>query len=153
MALQIGDAAPPFDVTSSSGKRLRLEDFRDKQNVVLYFYPGDFTAVCTAEACGFRDMYEELRGKDTEVIGVSIDDDARHNKFAAHHRLGFPLVADPERKLARLYAAAGGFNALRGKAQRITYVIGKDGKIKGVFDSAIFARKHLEGVREALAKL
>jgi thioredoxin-dependent peroxiredoxin len=154
MALKLGDPAPPFDVTASDGRRLRLEDFLGKQHVVLYFYPGDFTPVCTAEACGFRDMYDELRGHDTEVIGVSIDDDERHRAFASRHRLGFPLVADPDRTLAAAFGATGGLLAsLRGAARRTTYVIGKDGRIHGVFDSAFSARKHLEGVRQALAAL
>lgn len=153
MALKVGDPAPEFDLTSADGRSLRSADFKGKQNVVIYFYPADFTPVCTAEACGFRDMYDDLRGKDTEIIGVSVDDDLKHKKFAAHHRLSFPLVADPERALARRFDAAGGFNALRGKSQRITYVIGKDGRIAGVFDSALFAKRHLEGVREVLAKL
>jgi len=154
MSLAVGAIAPPFDATASDGRTVRLEDFRGKKNVVLYFYPGDFTPVCTAEACGFRDMYEDLADKDTEVIGVSIDDDERHRAFAARHRLSFPLIADPDRRLARLYDAASGILAvLRGKAQRVTYVIGKDGRIHGVFDSAFVAAKHLQGVRAVLAKL
>src|SRR5262245_60599967 len=100
MPLPIGSQAPDFDVTarqSGASRRLRLSDFRGQKNVVLYFYPRDFTPVCTAEACGFRDMYEELASQDTEVIGVSVDDDASHDRFAAHHHVTFPLVADPER--------------------------------------------------------
>jgi peroxiredoxin Q/BCP len=154
MTLKVGDVAPDFDVTSSDGRRLRLEELRGTKNLVLYFYPGDFTPVCTAEACGFRDMYDELVGKDTEVIGVSTDDDARHAKFAARHHLSFPLIADPERTLARRYGATGGLlGTLRGSAQRVTYVIGKDGRIHGVFDSALLASRHLQGARAVLDRL
>src|SRR5262249_59580196 len=99
-ALKVGDTAPPFDVTSRDGKRLRLEDFRGKKQVVLYFYPKDNTPVCTAEACGFRDMYEDLVAADTEVIGVSVDDEASHRGFASRHRVPFPLVSDNDRTLA-----------------------------------------------------
>jgi thioredoxin-dependent peroxiredoxin len=153
MSLRIGDVAPPFDVTASDGRRVRSQDLVGKKNVVLYFYPADFTPVCTAEACGFRDMYADLTSQDTEVIGVSIDNDAKHQAFAQKHNVPFPLVADPERSLARQFDAAGGLSALVGKAQRITYVIGKDGKIHGVFDSALFAKRHLDGVRDTLRKL
>ena len=153
MALKVGDPAPAFDVTSSDGKRLKLEDFRGKKHVVLYFYPKDDTRVCTAEACGFRDMYEDLMGHDTEVIGVSFDDDASHKAFAGKHRVPFPLVADRDKSLARSYGAAGGLMGLVGMSRRITYVIDKDGKIAGVFDSALRAANHLDGVKAAIAGL
>jgi thioredoxin-dependent peroxiredoxin len=153
MALRIGDPSPTFDLTASDGRRVRSDDLRGKKNVVLYFYPADFTPVCTAEACGFRDMYADLASQDIEVVGVSIDSDAKHQAFAQKHNVPFPLVADPERQLAKTFDAAGGLSALVGKAQRITYVIGKDGKIAAVFDSALFAKKHLDGVKETLRKL
>jgi peroxiredoxin Q/BCP len=153
MPLKLGDRAPDFDVTSSDGKRLRLEDYRGQKQLVLYFYPRDDTPVCTAEACGFRDMYADLVSADTEVIGVSVDDDASHRDFAAKHRVPFPLVADPERRLAEAYGATGGLANLRGVAKRITYVIAKDGTIAGTFDSAIFAKQHLGGVKETIERL
>jgi len=153
MALAIGDSAPAFDVTASDGRKLKLEDFKGKKNVVLYFYPKDFTMVCTAEACGFRDMYEDLVSKDTEVIGVSVDDDESHRGFAAKHRVPFPLVADPDKSLAKKYDVFGGLRGLFGVTQRVTYVIDKQGKIGGVFASELRAGKHLEGVKETIARL
>src|SRR5882672_10821038 len=154
MTLRIGSAAPAFDVTSSDGRHLRLEDFRGKKQVVLYFYPRDNTPVCTAEACGFRDMYEELVAADTEVIGVSVDDDASHGRFASQHKVPFPLIADPERKIVKPYLAEGGIAArLMGGAKRVTYVIDRQGRIAAVFDSAIFAKQHLNGVKDAILRL
>jgi peroxiredoxin Q/BCP len=154
MTLAIGDPAPPFDVTSSDGKRLSLADFAGKKQVVLYFYPKDDTPVCTAEACGFRDMYEDLMASDTEVIGVSTDDDRSHKGFAARYRVPFPLVADPERKLMAAYGAeAEGLARLLGGTKRVTFVIDKAGRIAGVFDSRFFARDHLDGVKETIARL
>ena len=153
MTLAIGSAAPPFDVTSSDGRHLRLADFAGKKNVVLYFYPKDGTPVCTAEACGFRDIYDELVGEDTEVIGVSVDDDASHGNFAERHQVKFPLVADPERKLVNAYQAVGGLARILGGAKRVTYVIDKNGKIAAVFDSALFAKQHVNGAKEAIARL
>lgn len=153
MTLKVGDEAPEFDLTASDGRRIVLSQLRGKKNVVLYFYPGDFTPVCTAEACGFRDDYPQLSGKDTEVIGVSRDDDASHDKFTQKHKLPFPLVADRERKLASAYGAVEGLRALLGGVKRVTYVIDKQGKIAGVFDSQLRAGAHTKGVRELIDQL
>ena len=153
-ALKVGDEAPDFDATSSDGKRLKLADFRGKKNVVLYFYPKDGTMVCTAEACGFRDMYDDLVAGDTEVIGVSTDSEESHKDFSSRYKVPFPLIADTDRALAAKYGATGGFRELIGGGlKRLTYVIDKNGKIAGVFDSAIRAGQHLGGVKEAIAKL
>lgn len=151
--LQVGDRAPDFDLVASGGAPLRLADLAGKKNVVLYFYPGDFTPVCTKETCGFRDMYAELQGKDTEVIGVSTDSDDSHERFKAKHDVPFPLVSDAERKLAEAYGATSLIRNLFGKVKRVTYVIDKTGKIAGVFEGELSAGKHLEGVRGLLAKL
>jgi len=153
MALRIGQKAPDFDVTSSSGQRLALSDFIGKKNVVLYFYPGDFTLVCTRETCGFRDSYAELASKDTEVIGVSVDSDESHQRFAKEHSVPFALVSDADKKLAQSYEAAGFLSGLIGKTGRVTYVIDKHGYIAGVFDSALRASTHVEGARDLIRKL
>jgi thioredoxin-dependent peroxiredoxin len=94
MALRVGQKAPDFDVESSKGERLKLRELAGK-NVVLYFYPGDFTPVCTKETCGFRDAMGELESKDPIVIGVSVDPDETHRKFAAKYEIPFSLVSDP----------------------------------------------------------
>jgi thioredoxin-dependent peroxiredoxin len=153
MALRVGQKAPDFDVTASSGKRLKLADFIGKKNVVLYFYPADFTPVCTREACGFRDAYEELASKDTEVIGVSVDSDDSHERFAKKHSVPFALVSDNERSLTKSYDAASFVRMLLGRTGRITYVIDKKGEIAGVFDSELRASKHVDGVRQLIQKL
>jgi peroxiredoxin Q/BCP len=154
VALKVGDSAPDFDVVAHDGRRLRLADFRGEKNVVLYFYPKDFTIVCTQEACGFRDMYDEPVSKDTEVIGVSIDDDASHGKFASKHHVQFPLVANRDKKLARAFQATSAVrDLLGGTTARITYVIDKQGKIANVFTSMILAAQHLDGVKKAIEAL
>ena len=153
MALQVGQPAPDFTVTSADGRELRLSDFRGKRNVVLYFYPADFTYVCTREACGFRDAYEDLASHDTEVIGVSVDDDDKHRKFAAKYQVPFALVSDPERALANKFAATGGLLGLAKKARRVTYVIDKQGVIAGVFEGDFSAGKHVDGARAVIARL
>jgi peroxiredoxin Q/BCP len=153
VSLNIGDKAPDFDVTAHDGRRLRLADFAGKKNLVLYFYPKDFTLVCTQEACGFRDMYDDLVGKDTEVIGVSVDDDDSHGRFAKKHGVTFPLVADSKKELASKYKATGFLSDLMGSTNRVTYLIDKSGTVAGVFDSRIRASQHLDGVKQGLAAL
>jgi thioredoxin-dependent peroxiredoxin len=151
--LKVGDQAPAFDVTSSKGESLKLADFRGKKNVVLYFYPKDETPVCTAEACGFRDMYEDLKAADTQIIGVSPDSNESHEAFAKRQRITFPLVSDPQKKLAEAYGATGGLWGVVGMLKRVTYVIDKDGKVAAVVQNALSADAHFDAVKNALGDL
>ena len=153
MTLAVGQKAPDFDVTSSSGKRLVLSEMIGKKNVVLYFYPGDFTMVCTRETCGFRDAFEELASKDTEVIGISVDSNDSHERFAKEYNVPFALVSDGKKDLAKLYEATSLFSNLIGRVSRVTYVIDKKGEIAGVFKAELSASTHVEGVRDLIKKL
>jgi len=153
MALRVGQRAPEFDVTSSAGKQLKLTDLAGKKNVVLYFYPADFTMVCTRETCGFRDAYEDLAGKDTEVIGISVDSNESHEKFAKEYNVPFALVSDENKSMATRYEATGFVSGILGKIARVTYVIDKKGMIAGVFRSELSASKHVDGVKALIAKL
>ena len=153
MSLRVGQKAPDFDVVSSSGTALKLGDFAGKKNVVLYFYPGDFTPICTKETCGFRDMYADLESKETEVIGVSVDSNESHEKFAKEYKLAFSLVSDAKRELARTYGATSFLRDILGKSARMTFVIDKKGDIAGIFAGELSASKHLDGVKGVIAKL
>lgn len=153
MALKPGDSAPDFDVVASNGTRVALRELRGKKNVVLYFYPKDFTLVCTRETCGFRDMYADLQGKDTEVVGVSYDDNETHERFAKEHDVPFALVADTEHTLATAYGAVSFFRSLLSAPSRVTFLIDKQGKIAGIYKAELSAATHVEGVKEGLARL
>ena len=145
--IQVGDAAPDFDLPDASGRRVRLADFKGKRGVVLYFYPKDDTPGCTKEACSFRDSYEEFRDAGAEVIGVSSDSEASHRSFAEKHRLPFVLVADAGGELRRRYGVPSTLGLLPG---RVTYVIDREGIVRHVFNSQLQAAKHVD---EALAVL
>lgn len=151
MLLRPGDLAPDFDVTDHNGRMLRLSDFRGKKAIVLYFYPKDFTRVCTAESCGFGEMHGDLLAANIEVVGVSLDSNDSHRRFAKEYGLPFSLVSDGDRGLTRRYGALSTIRSLLGLAKRVTYVIGFDGRIAGVFEGELSSKPHLEGVR-ALAK-
>ena len=143
----IGQLAPDFTLSDASGNRVRLSDYRGVKNVVLYFYPKDFTGGCTAEACAFRDSYEVFQEAGAEVIGVSMDTAESHQRFAAEHRLPFILLADPDGSVVKLYHANGPLGLWR---KRITFVIDKAGVIRHIFESQLNMTKHID---EALAVL
>jgi peroxiredoxin Q/BCP len=102
MAVDAGDKAPGFDLPTDGGGRVRLEDFRGRP-VVLYFYPKDDTPGCTKEATGFTAAYPEFRAAGAEVIGVSKDSVASHQKFKEKYGLPFPLGADEDGKVVEAY--------------------------------------------------
>lgn len=149
----IGDMAPEVEGTTSAGEPFKLSSFRGKKNVVLFFYPGDFTPVCTKEACGFRDIHSELVTKDTEVIGISKDSNESHQKFAKHYDLGYPLLSDPDHAIAKRYGATNFLTSLLGRASRTTYLIDKEGKIAAIMKGELSASTHLDGVKNALGRM
>ena len=153
MALHVGDKAPEFDVVSSAGKHLVLSELKGKKNVVLYFYPGDFTPICTKETCGFRDAFAKLESSDTEIIGVSVDSNESHEKFAKEHNLDFALVSDGEKALAKRYGATSFLRDILGKLARITFVIDKEGTIAGIFTGELSASKHVDGAKDVIKRL
>nr|WP_262908005.1 thioredoxin-dependent thiol peroxidase [Hymenobacter sp. 15J16-1T3B] len=102
ITLNPGDPAPDFTAQDQSGQTRRLADYRG-QRVALYFYPKDDTPGCTAQACSLRDGETQLKAAGIQVLGVSPDDVASHQKFADKFELPFPLLADPERQLAEAY--------------------------------------------------
>ena len=152
MALQLGQTAPDFEQDSTQG-RIAFHEWLGDSWGVLFSHPKDFTPVCTKETCGFNAIYDELAGEDTEVIGVSVDSDDSHRKFAEKYDLKFALVSDGEKELARKYEATSLLRDLLGKTSRITYVIDKKGEIAGVFKGELSASKHVDGARDLIRKL
>jgi peroxiredoxin Q/BCP len=139
--VKVGDSAPDFDLADASGRRVRLSDFRGKKNVVLYFYPKDDTPGCTKEACAFRDSYEAFQDAGAEVIGVSSDSEASHQKFSEKFRLPFTLVADPGGSVRKRYGVPATLGFLPG---RVTFVIDQGGVVRNVFNSQLQATRHVD---------
>ncbi|MDE3058676.1 MAG: peroxiredoxin [Bacteroidota bacterium] len=139
--LQINTIAPDFEASLSDGGHFKLSDFKDRFNVILYFYPKDFTSGCTVEARTFRDRSDELALLQTKVFGVSFDSLESHQRFAKSCGISFPLIADTEKKIARLYDAVW-FSGLA--AKRITYVIDRDGVIRGALHYEARIKNHIE---------
>ena len=141
--------APLVAAHDQNGKAWKLADALGKKVVLLYFYPKDNTPGCTAEACGLRDRMGDLNKDNVEVVGVSFDSAASHQKFIADHSLNFTLLADTEGKLADTYGVR-----MNGKnmARRVSFLIGLDGRIAHVTDSPD-AATHLREMQAAVAKL
>ena len=129
--LQIGTPAPYFEGYDENGNRVRLSDFAGKK-LVLYFYPKDSTPGCTAEACDLRDNYERFIALGYEVLGVSRDSAASHQRFIAKYELPFHLIADTDLSILKAYEAWGK-KKMYGKETegtlRTTYVIDEQGII------------------------
>jgi peroxiredoxin Q/BCP len=143
-SIAVGVSAPDFTKTTQNGDTISLSQFRGEKTVVLYFYPKDETPGCTAEACTFRDNFEDFVEAGAVVIGVSQDSEKSHKNFAAHHSLPFLLVSDGDKALQKAYGVPKTMGLLPG---RVTYVIDRNGTVQHVFNSQLNAKKH---VREAL---
>ena len=130
-----GTIAPDFTLPADGGGEITLSDYRGQQ-VVLYFYPKDDTPGCTTEACNFRDDYSDILAAGAVVLGVSPDSVKSHDKFKLKFELPFPLLSDPDHKVAELYGAWGE-KKMFGKTYmgilRSTFVIDREGKIVKVF--------------------
>lgn len=144
---KVGNKAPSFTLMNQAGKKVKLKDFLGSHNVVLYFYPKALTPGCTTQACGFRDVKKELDKLDTVVLGVSPDPESRLHKFIEKHQLNFDLLSDEDHSLADKYGVWG-LKKFMGKefmgVLRTTFIIGKDGKLKAVFDKVKTKTHHDE---------
>jgi peroxiredoxin Q/BCP len=126
--IPVGAPAPTFTATSHDGQKIDLAKLKGKY-VVLYFYPKDDTPGCTKEACDIRDNWTKMQKAGVAVFGVSTQDNTSHKAFAEKYKLPFPLLPDDKGELAAKYKVP----VVDGKARRITYLIGKDGKVKHVW--------------------
>lgn len=149
--LKKGDKAPEFTASNQNGNQISLSTFKGK-SVVLYFYPKDDTPGCTKEACSLRDGYEKLKGLGFEVVGVSPDSVASHQKFIAKYNLPFTLISDTERQIAITYGVFGE-KKMYGKPvmgiHRTTFIINGNGDITEVI-SKVDTEEHVEQILKLL---
>ncbi len=132
--LTTGDKAPDLLGTDQNGREIRRSDFPGKK-IALYFYPKDSTSGCTAQACSLRDSYHELLDAGYQVIGVSVDSEASHQKFIAKNSLPFPLISDTDHKLVEKFGVWGEKSMYGRKYMgtfRTTFIIDPDGIIERV---------------------
>ncbi|MFZ5593587.1 MAG: peroxiredoxin [Pseudomonadota bacterium] len=129
--MRIGDGAPDFTLADQQGVARSLAEFRGWW-VVLYFYPRDDTPGCTVEACQFRDDYPGVKSLGAEIVGVSVDNRDRHEKFSRKYRLPFPLLSDADGRVAKLYGALCDLWLLR-FAKRHTFLIDPQGRVAKIY--------------------
>lgn len=125
--LSLGSQAPDFELPDQDGEMHKLSSYLGKK-VLIYFYPKDNTPGCTAEACALRDSFNELKAKNLIILGVSADSVQSHKDFAEKHGLPFTLLADPDKKVVKLYNANGKLFV-----SRISYLIDEQGKIAKLY--------------------
>lgn len=148
--LKVGDPAPKFRLPSNKGEQVSLGEFLGRKNLVLYFYPKDYSAGCTREACTFRDSYSAFKELDAEILGVSPDSRSSHEKFANDEQLPFPLLSDSEGVVSKVYGVRSTLGFIPG---RVTFVIDKQGIIRHVYSSQIHAQRHVEEALSALRSM
>src|SRR6266699_55387 len=148
-SVKVGDRAPDFTLPSQTGESVSLANFPGK-NIVLYFYPKDNTAGCTAEACSFRDSYEVFQEAGAEVIGISSDSEKSHQQFAKQHHLPFILLSDLGGVVSKFYGVPATFGLLPG---RVTYIIDKQGIVRHIFSSQFAPQKHVTEALKVLKEL
>jgi peroxiredoxin len=146
--LSIGDAAPDFTRPSTEGPITLSERWRER-DVLLVFYPGDDTPVCTKQLCDYRDNLSVFTDLDVDVLGVNPQGLQSHERFAKKHRLPFPLIADEDKELCRAYDAVG----LLGTAKRALVLIGRDGRVKWMRSDLPIFRRSAEELREIIGGL
>jgi peroxiredoxin Q/BCP len=122
--VDVGDAAPDFELPGTGGKTYRLADYRGRK-LILAFYPGDFTTVCTKQFCSYRDESERLDGLGAEVLGVSPQSVESHERFVKEKSLNVPLLADEEKEVARAYGVLAG-----PMVRRAIFVIDEEGIVR-----------------------
>ena len=123
--LSIGSQAPSFELAGTGSKSYKLEDYRGK-GVILAFYPGDFTPVCTKQFCSYRDDGDRLEALGVPMLGISPQSVESHERFAEKHDLHVPLLSDPRKAVARSYGVVGPGGLLR----RAVFLVGPEGDVR-----------------------
>lgn len=132
--LEKGDKAPQFEGKDQNGETVKLDDFKG-QKLVIYFYPKDMTPGCTTQACNLRDNYDLLKKENIAIVGVSADDEKKHQKFIDKYDLPFPLIADTEKEVIKAFGVWG-LKKFMGKEydgiHRTTFLINEEGKVHDI---------------------
>jgi thioredoxin-dependent peroxiredoxin len=148
--LNVGDVARSNSLYLHGGEAVELADLYHDRPVVLFFYPKDNTAICTKEACAFRDAHEEFVAAGAMVVGVSGDSAESHAQFAAMHALPYLLATDADGAVRRAFGVRKTLGLLPG---RVTYVIDRAGVVRHVFNAQFAADRHVREALEAVRAL
>lgn len=144
--------APDFALESQTHEQVRLSDVLKKGPVLLVFYPGDFTPVCTRQLCNYRDSLESFRRYGVQLVGVSFNTPLQHKAFAAKYGFDFPLLSDPKRDVAKLYGCTS--LLMLGNVSRAVFIVSADGRILYRYvEPTTLTRRKADELLEILARL
>lgn len=147
--LRKGDTAPGFELPDSHGNTRTLDEFTSSGDVIVYFYPADFTPGCTAQACAMRDLGGDLDTAGVQIVGISPQDGGSHERFTERFELNFPLLADPKKAAIKAWGVDGplGFGV-----RRVTYWVGADGLIKDRVVADVFIGSHTDFIKQMIER-
>ncbi len=146
--LETGDKAPDFSLTDQAGRTVTLGDLLQTGSLIVFFYPADFTPVCTREACLFRDAYAELAAAGISVAGISPNAADSHAQFSEAYKLGYTLLADPDKSAIKAYGVDGPLGI---GVRRATFLIDSDGVIQQAVRADLRLTPHSGLISAALA--
>lgn len=150
--IQVGERVGSFELPDQNGKPVRFQDLLGRGPLVFFFYPADETAMCTKEACSFRDAHAELVSAGARVFGVSGDSVESHARFASRHRLPYALLADVgDHVRNHVFRVERGLLGL--SAGRATYVVDQEGVVQHVFQAALQAQAHVDKATAVVKRL
>jgi peroxiredoxin Q/BCP len=150
MAIELGDVMPHFTAVDTHGNTFDTRNYVGEKTLVIYFYPKDNTPGCTAQASGFRDLYQDFTDLGAIVVGISSDSVESHQSFTKRYRLPFILLSDTDKEIRKLFGVSAGLLGIL--PGRVTYVVDNYGKVIMVFDDCINATKHISKALEAIKK-
>jgi peroxiredoxin Q/BCP len=148
--MRAGDLVEDFELDDQTGTRRRLGEFLAEGPVVLFFYPAAMTAGCTAESCHFRDLAAEFAAVGAQPVGISPDPVAKQGDFARKHEFGFPLLSDPDRKVAAQFGVRRRFGPL--PVRRRTFVISTDRRVLEVVGGELRMAAHADSALKVLRR-
>jgi peroxiredoxin Q/BCP len=148
--LNVGDTAPDFVLKNEDGVAISLDDLLTSGPLILYFYPADFTAICTAEACEIRDRHEDIKAVNANVVGISPQGGRSHTRFKNQYDLPFPLLDDHLKEVIRAYGVNG---PLGMGVRRVTYLIGQNKLIEKRVVADFSVKQHVQFIDQVVQDL
>ncbi len=145
--LRVGDTAPDFKLKDQSGAIVTLDEMAANGDLILYFYPADFSPVCTAEACAFRDNFKGVSSIGAQIVGVSPQSVASHQRFSSSFSIPFPLLSDPRKKVINAYGVDGPFGF---GVRRVTFLIDSSRIVQNRVVSELFVGSHTDLLKKTL---
>ena len=146
--LNVGDSAPDFALPDQEDETVTLDDLVSGGPVVLYFYPADFSPVCTAEACAFRDRFDDVSALGIRIAGISRQSPESHGRFARTFSLPFPLLSDSRGTAVEAYGVSGPFGF---GVRRVTFLIDESKTIRNRVVSDLFVGSHMDLLKKTVA--